>query len=130
MDRGASRLVAPPGPTPEPDGTNGPATCSCSGCPAWTRRRDARTRTGRPRRTRCRAPIRWWGTPGGGHRHLPHETLLVHGREDRIIPLASSLRLHELIPASQLHVFGHCGHWTQIERRADFVRLLQDFLPA
>lgn len=63
-------------------------------------------------------------------RALPHETLLVHGREDRIIPLASSLRLHELIPASQLHVFGHCGHWTQIERRSEFVRLLQGFLPA
>jgi len=60
---------------------------------------------------------------------LPPETLIVHGREDRVIPLSSSLRLHELIPRSQLHVFGQCGHWTQIERLAEFVHLLRGFLP-
>ena len=62
-------------------------------------------------------------------RALQHETLIVHGREDRVIPLSSSLRLAELIPRSRLHVFGQCGHWTQIEKAAEFVRLLQDFLP-
>jgi 2-hydroxymuconate-semialdehyde hydrolase len=63
-------------------------------------------------------------------RALPHETLIVHGREDQIIPLSSSLRLLELVPRSQLHVFGNCGHWTQIEKRDEFVQLLQRFLPA
>ncbi len=62
-------------------------------------------------------------------RSLPHETLVIHGREDRIIPLESSLRLAELIPRSQLHVFGQCGHWTQIEKAAEFTLLLQGFLP-
>jgi len=62
-------------------------------------------------------------------RALPHETLIVHGREDRVIPLSSSLRLHELIPRSRLHVFGQCGHWTQIERLPEFVHLLRGFLP-
>jgi pimeloyl-ACP methyl ester carboxylesterase len=37
--------------------------------------------------------------------------------------------LHELIPRSQLHVFGQCGHWTQIERGNEFVDLLPRFLP-
>ena len=60
---------------------------------------------------------------------LPHETLIVHGREDKVIPLSSSLRLNQLISRSQLHVFGQCGHWTQIERRAEFVHLLRGFLP-
>jgi 2-hydroxymuconate-semialdehyde hydrolase len=24
-------------------------------------------------------------------------------------------------------VFGRCGHWSQIERTADFIRLVRDF---
>lgn len=59
---------------------------------------------------------------------LPHETLIIHGREDRVIPMRTSLRLLQLIDRSQLHVFGQCGHWTQIERRAEFNRLLDEFL--
>jgi len=55
-------------------------------------------------------------------------TLIFHGREDRVIPLATSLRLFELIRDAQLHVFGNCGHWTQIERAAEFNRVLRDFL--
>ncbi|NMH96859.1 alpha/beta fold hydrolase [Pseudonocardia acidicola] len=62
-------------------------------------------------------------------RALPHDTLIVHGREDKVIPLSSSLRLSELIARSQLHVFGQCGHWTQIEKCAEFVHLLRGFLP-
>ena len=61
---------------------------------------------------------------------LPHDTLIVHGRDDRVIPLASSVRLNELIPRSQLHVFNRCGHWTQIERATEFVHLLDGFLPS
>jgi len=61
-------------------------------------------------------------------RALPHDTLVLHGREDRVIPLANSLTLAEWIPNSQLHVFGHCGHWTQIEHAARFNRLVADFL--
>lgn len=61
-------------------------------------------------------------------RALPHETLIVHGREDKVIPLQNSLTLSQWIPNSQLHVFGHCGHWTQIEHAARFARLVADFL--
>jgi len=60
-------------------------------------------------------------------RALPHETLMLHGREDRVIPLANSLTLAQWIPNSQLHVFGHCGHWMQIEHAARFNRLVGDF---
>ena len=58
---------------------------------------------------------------------LAHQTLVIHGREDRVIPMATSLRLAELIPNAQLHVFGKCGHWTQIEHSARFARLVTDF---
>ncbi len=61
-------------------------------------------------------------------RLLPHETLILHGREDQVIPLSASLTLHEWIKNSQLHVFGCCGHWTQIEHSERFVRLVNDFL--
>jgi 2-hydroxymuconate-semialdehyde hydrolase len=60
-------------------------------------------------------------------RALPHEILLIHGREDKVIPLSASQKLLELIPNAQLHVFGHCGHWTQIEHAGRFGRLVTDF---
>jgi 2-hydroxy-6-oxo-octa-2,4-dienoate hydrolase len=59
---------------------------------------------------------------------LPHRTLVVHGRDDQVIPLANSLHLLEQIPRAELHVFGQCGHWTQIERARDFSALVSDFL--
>ncbi len=61
-------------------------------------------------------------------RALRHRTLVVHGRDDRVIPLETSLRLHRLIDDSRLHVFGRCGHWAQIEHADAFNRLLADFL--
>lgn len=61
-------------------------------------------------------------------RALPHETLIIHGREDRVIPLSNALLLSQLILRSQLHVFGQCGHWTQIEHAARFSRLVGDFV--
>lgn len=61
-------------------------------------------------------------------RALPNETLIVHGREDRIIPLDNALQLHRWIERSQLHVFGRCGHWTQIEHAERFTRLVGDFI--
>jgi 2-hydroxymuconate-semialdehyde hydrolase len=60
-------------------------------------------------------------------RALKHETLIVHGRDDRVIPLKNSLTLLEWIDRSQLHVFGRCGHWVQIEHAARFARLLDEF---
>ncbi len=61
-------------------------------------------------------------------RALSNETLVIHGREDQIIPLSNSLTLAQWISRSQLHVFGRCGHWTQIEHAARFARLVGDFL--
>lgn len=78
------------------------------------------------------APRQRWvdamASPEAAIRALPHETLIVHGREDRVIPLQNSLTLSRWIPNSQLHVLGHCGHWTQIEHTARFTRLVGDFL--
>ena len=67
-------------------------------------------------------------TPEEELRKIDKETLIVHGRDDKVIPLETSLKLVQLIDRSQLHVYGRCGHWTQIERADDFVRLVDDFL--
>ncbi len=61
-------------------------------------------------------------------RALPNQTLVIHGREDKVIPLQTSQTLASWIPRAQLHVFGQCGHWTQIEHAARFARLVSDFL--
>jgi len=60
-------------------------------------------------------------------RRLPHRTLIVHGREDQVIPVQTSLRLMELIDNADLSVYSHCGHWSMIERNADFNRSLLEF---
>jgi pimeloyl-ACP methyl ester carboxylesterase len=59
---------------------------------------------------------------------LPHRTLLVHGRDDNVIPPSTSLRLLHLLDDSELHVFARCGHWVQIEQADRFVALVSDFL--
>jgi 2-hydroxymuconate-semialdehyde hydrolase len=57
-------------------------------------------------------------------------TLVVHGRDDRVIPLQNAYDLLHLIDDAQLHVFGRCGHWTQIEHATEFAGLVADFLSA
>lgn len=61
-------------------------------------------------------------------RLLPQHTLIIHGRDDLVIPLEVSERLVRLIAKSQLHVFGECGHWVQIEKAKEFTQLLLDFV--
>jgi pimeloyl-ACP methyl ester carboxylesterase len=67
-------------------------------------------------------------TPQEQIRALPHQTLVIHGREDKVIPVQTSYLLAELIDNADLHVFSHCGHWSQIERSAEFNRIVGDFL--
>jgi len=66
-------------------------------------------------------------TPEDDIRRLPHRALIVHGREDQVIPVQTSLRLMELIDNADLSVFSHCGHWSMIERTKDFNRNVSEF---
>jgi 2-hydroxymuconate-semialdehyde hydrolase len=78
------------------------------------------------------APRQRWvkalSTPEEKIAGMSHETLIIHGREDVILPMEGSVRLHKLISRSQLHIFGRCGHWTQIEQAARFEQLVTNFL--
>lgn len=55
-------------------------------------------------------------------------TLIVHGREDRVIPVEVGINMLSVLPNADLHVFSRCGHWTQIERSGDFVAVVDQFL--
>ena len=54
--------------------------------------------------------------------------LLVHGREDKVVPMQVSVTMLGLLPNADLHVFSACGHWTQIERADEFSALVADYL--
>ena len=58
---------------------------------------------------------------------LECEALLIHGREDVVVPVDVSIRAQAAIPRSQLHVFGECGHWVMIEHNRAFVDLVRSF---
>jgi 4,5:9,10-diseco-3-hydroxy-5,9,17-trioxoandrosta-1(10),2-diene-4-oate hydrolase len=59
---------------------------------------------------------------------LRHPVLLIWGREDRVNPVDGALVAMKLIRRAQLHVFGGCGHWAQLEKADEFNRLAIGFL--
>ena len=61
-------------------------------------------------------------------RAIATPTLLVHGREDKVVPMQVSVTMLGLLPNADLHVFAACGHWTQIERADEFSVLVADYL--
>ncbi|NOX52537.1 MAG: alpha/beta fold hydrolase [Gammaproteobacteria bacterium] len=61
---------------------------------------------------------------------IRHRVLILHGREDSIIPATNSVRLNELIESSDLRIFGKCGHWVQIEQERKFQQAVVEFLDA
>jgi pimeloyl-ACP methyl ester carboxylesterase len=61
-------------------------------------------------------------------RAIATPTLLVHGREDKVVPMQVAVTMLGLLPNADLHVFSACGHWTQIERADEFSALVTDYL--
>ena len=59
---------------------------------------------------------------------LRNRVLLIWGREDRMNPLDGALVALKLIRRAQLHVFGGCGHWAQLEKFDEFNKLAISFL--
>ncbi|MEV5986530.1 alpha/beta hydrolase [Streptomyces sp. NPDC052051] len=55
-------------------------------------------------------------------------TLLIHGRDDRVVPFETSLNLLANIPDSRLVLLNRCGHWAMIEHAEEFNRLVIDFV--
>jgi pimeloyl-ACP methyl ester carboxylesterase len=61
-------------------------------------------------------------------RDIPTRTLLLHGREDKVVPVDVAWNMVRLLPDADLSVFARCGHWTQIERADDFNEVVGQFL--
>ncbi|MRH90342.1 alpha/beta fold hydrolase [Nocardia sp. SYP-A9097] len=59
---------------------------------------------------------------------LRQPVLMIWGREDRVNPIDGALVALKMVPRVQLHVFGGCGHWAQLEKFDEFNRLATDFL--
>lgn len=55
-------------------------------------------------------------------------TLLIHGRDDRVVHYENSLLLCSYIPNSRLVLLNRCGHWAQVEHAEEFNRLVTDFV--
>jgi pimeloyl-ACP methyl ester carboxylesterase len=61
-------------------------------------------------------------------RAIGTRSLLIHGREDKVVPVEVAWNMVRLLPDADLAVFARCGHWTQIERADDFNTLVTNFL--
>lgn len=72
-------------------------------------------------------------------RNVPHSNLaelaridvpalIIHGRQDRMVPLEQALMLLAYLPSADLVVLNRCGHWPPFERPADYAECVLSFL--
>lgn len=55
---------------------------------------------------------------------LLRPVLLIHGRDDSVVPPDTSFYMLQHLPQAQLHLFGRCSHWTMIEYKQAFNELV------
>ena len=55
-------------------------------------------------------------------------TLIIWGRQDPIVPFSAAEVYHRSIMGSRLAVLEDCGHYPEIEKPDEFVKLVQEFL--
>ncbi len=55
-------------------------------------------------------------------------TLVIHGKQDKLVPLEAASILHREIPHAKLCTFDHCGHVPQMEVPDKFNARLAEFL--
>jgi 2-hydroxymuconate-semialdehyde hydrolase len=59
---------------------------------------------------------------------ISNEVLLIHGRDDRVVPASVSWNLHQHLINSQFHSISRCGHWTMVEHARRFRQLVENFI--
>jgi pimeloyl-ACP methyl ester carboxylesterase len=59
---------------------------------------------------------------------VSNPTLIVWGREDRIVPVVCGEQYRRLLPNATLRVFEKCGHLPPFEQPDAYARLVSDFL--
>lgn len=68
------------------------------------------------------------GFPEAALQKINATTLVLHGREDGVVPLECGYRLAQNIKNADLFVFGECGHWVQTEQRSKFIKMVSMFV--
>ena len=53
---------------------------------------------------------------------IKQPVLLCWGRDDRVSPVEGALLPARRMPRCDLRIYSRCGHWVQVERKADFER--------
>jgi len=61
-------------------------------------------------------------------RRVKSPTLVVWGKQDRLVPLAHGEAYAKAIRGAELKVLDRCGHSPQLERPAEFIALVEEFL--
>jgi len=54
-------------------------------------------------------------------------TLLIWGKQDRILPLEQGEKMASLLPNARLEIIDRCGHWVEFEHSQMFNRMVSDF---
>ena len=55
-------------------------------------------------------------------------TLIVWGKQDRVVPMRHAFTARNLIPNARIHLFEQCGHTPQLEYPAHFNALIREFV--
>jgi len=55
-------------------------------------------------------------------------SLVVWGKQDNVIPLSAGRLYHDKIAGSRMVILNGCGHMPMIEKSAEFIQVLEDFL--
>jgi pimeloyl-ACP methyl ester carboxylesterase len=69
-------------------------------------------------------PVPLWGEV---HK-IRQPVLMCWGRDDRVAPVEGALFPARRMAKADLRIYSRCGHWVQIERKADFERAAIEFL--
>lgn len=60
----------------------------------------------------------------------PVPTLILAGREDRIIPVEHAREMHRLLPSATYHELEHCGHCPPLEKPDQVAAILGNWIHA
>jgi 4,5:9,10-diseco-3-hydroxy-5,9,17-trioxoandrosta-1(10),2-diene-4-oate hydrolase len=55
-------------------------------------------------------------------------TLVLWGRQDRVLPVTHAAVATKGLPNARVHIFDPCGHWSQVEHSEEFNTLVLEFL--
>jgi 4,5:9,10-diseco-3-hydroxy-5,9,17-trioxoandrosta-1(10),2-diene-4-oate hydrolase len=59
---------------------------------------------------------------------ITHPTLILWGRNDRVLPVTHAMVGKDVMPNARLHVFDRCGHMPHYEKPEEFNEIVEDFL--